>query len=152
MDFNKNKKIFWVIIVSTLIIGFFWSKKLFAPAPFRQTLQINQVLIEAEVAQSLIEQYRGLSGRQSLETNAGMLFNYQDNQVREFVMRNMNFPLDIIFIRDGQIIKIAANLEPEGSRPQKIYQSGEPVNQVLEVGGGFCEKNQIKVGDQVLLN
>ena len=45
-------------------------------------------------------------------------------------MRNMNFPLDILFIDDDKIINIAADLPPEGSEPVNIYVSGAAVNYV----------------------
>ncbi|MFA5024340.1 MAG: DUF192 domain-containing protein [Patescibacteria group bacterium] len=153
MDFHKNKKLIGLLFVLALLAGWLFSQKVLAPLPLpAATLKINNSVIKVEIATRPQTQYQGLSGRKSLEANAGMLFDYTDKQIREFVMRNMNFPLDIIFIADGKIINIAANLTPEGAQPKEIYRSAQPVNQVLEVNGGYCEKNGIKVGDQVLIN
>ncbi|MCX6796303.1 MAG: DUF192 domain-containing protein, partial [Candidatus Falkowbacteria bacterium] len=92
---------------------------------------------------------RGLSYQKTLGENGGMLFIFPDYQVRSFWMKDMNFPLDIIWIKDDKIVKISANLAPEGNQPKNIYSSDEPVNYVLEVNAGFCGKNKIKIGEQI---
>ncbi len=105
--------------------------------------------LTVEVAETDSDRYQGLSNRDSLCDNCGMLFNFPDSGRRSFVMRNMKFPLDIIFIENGVIKNIAAQLAPEGNEPKNIYESMEPVNQVLEVRGGYCETNDIKPGDKI---
>jgi len=112
-------------------------------------IKINQQEIKAEIAATFKQQYQGLSNRESLCGDCGMLFNFSDSGPRSFVMRNMNFPLDIIFIDNGVIKNIAAQLEPEKENPQNIYESNGPVNQVLEVNGGYCDKYNIQPGDRV---
>ncbi|MDP2944440.1 MAG: DUF192 domain-containing protein, partial [bacterium] len=67
----------------------------------RAALKINQQEIKVEIASTLKQQYRGLSGRKSICADCGMLFNFSDSGVRSFVMRDMEFPLDIIFIEGG---------------------------------------------------
>lgn len=111
---------------------------------------IRQQRIRAEVISSPAALYRGLSGRAELCPDCGLLFNFSGSAEREFVMRDMRFPLDIIFINGGQIINIAANLEPEGNNPQHIYRSASPANQVLEVNGGSAERWGFKIGDRIL--
>ena len=115
-------------------------------------IEINQKIINIEIASSPINQYFGLSKRKSLCADCGMLFIFTDKQIREFVMRNMEFPLDIIFIADGRIINIAENLEPEGNNPINKYKSIAPADKVLELNGGYCQKHGIEVGDSVIFN
>jgi len=114
-------------------------------------VRINQQEIQVEIASTLDRQYRGLSGRESICADCGLLFNFSDSEVRSFVMRDMEFPLDIIFIEDGVIKNIAAALKPEGSKPTRIYASTGSVDQVLEVNGGYCERYNIKPGDSIRL-
>jgi uncharacterized membrane protein (UPF0127 family) len=113
------------------------------------TLSINEKKINIEIASSDNDQYRGLSNRESLCDNCGMLFNFSDHDERTFVMRDMKFPLDIIFINDNKIINIASDLAPEGNKPTRTYSSQGKANRVLEVNGGYCDKNSIKVGDKI---
>ena len=121
-------------------------------APPITLVEIDQQTIRAETANNPLAQYRGLSDRPSLCLNCGMLFNFSDLQDREFVMRDMKFPLDIIFIANDRIIKIAADLPPEGDKPSHIYKSDGPADKVLEVSGGYAAQKGIAVGDRVLIN
>ena len=115
-------------------------------------VKINKTIIAVDVADSPGEQYRGLSGRPLLDKNRGMLFVFQSAVRRSFVMREMNFPLDIIWIADGKIIKIDENLPPEGKKPENAYSSGTEVSYAMEVNGGFVKKKKIKTGDEVEIN
>lgn len=110
---------------------------------------INNEKINIEIADTPESRYQGLSGRKELCDNCGMLFIFPDKQIRTFVMRDMNFPLDMIWINDNKVVKINKNTIPESSNPVMRYSSDVPVNYVLEVNGGFCDKNEIKVRDGV---
>jgi uncharacterized membrane protein (UPF0127 family) len=112
-------------------------------------LKINEAIIKVELAFSQQAEYRGLSFRKALSSDSGMLFVFRDYDERNFVMRNMNFPLDILFIKDNLIINIWKNLPPEGALPQNIYSSGGEANLVLELPGGYCQEKGIKIGDQL---
>ena len=64
-------------------------------------------------------------------------------------MKNMHFPIDIIWISHRRVVNISKNLQPEGKNPKKTYSSIYPVNYVLEVNAGFCEENNIIIGDEI---
>ncbi len=115
-------------------------------------VSINHQLIVAQVASTPQEQYQGLSDRATLCPNCGMLFNFNNHQEREFVMRRMHFPLDIIFINQKRIVNIAANLAPASQGPLKIYKSGGPADQVLEVNANYSKQHSLKIGDQVIVS
>lgn len=107
--------------------------------------------IALELASSSNKRYQGLSNRNSLCHNCGMLFVFEEPRNASFVMRDMNFPLDIIFIRDDKVIKIYENLVPEGGTPQEIYSSPEPVNLVLELNAGRASQLNLKEGEVINL-
>lgn len=116
-------------------------------------LEVNNKKINIiDIADDGSSSYLGLSFRESLCANCGMLFYFKEKPETTFVMRNMLFPLDIIWIDNDEIVKIDKNLPPEGETPKNFYQSGRPVNFVLEVNGGFTEANNIKVGDKINFN
>lgn len=142
-----------ILMTIFLIINWRWSGLTVVQADDNQghyaVLKINRQEIKVEIVSTSKQQYRGLSGRKSICADCGMLFNFSDVGVRSFVMRDMEFPLDIIFIENGIIRNIAANLEPEGNSPTRIYESDGSVDQVLEVNGGYCQKNNIQPGDRV---
>ncbi len=111
---------------------------------------INNTNIELiGIADDADKAYMGLSFKESMCEDCGMLFPFDEKKVRTFAMRDMMFPLDIIWIDDNKIVKIHKNLEPEGHIVQNLYSSDFSVNNVLEVNAGFSDKNNIKVGDEL---
>jgi uncharacterized membrane protein (UPF0127 family) len=100
-----------------------------------------------EIAGDHASQEKGLMYRKSMAQNAGMLFDFHDDVMTSFWMKNTPLPLDILFIRsDGTISSIAANAVPysEASIP-----SSEPVRAVLEINGGRAKALGIEPGDTV---
>jgi hypothetical protein len=138
-----------IILFTVLLIAlffFFYPRK---TASGINEVVINDKTIKAEIANNPYSRYRGLSGREELCADCGMLFVFPQKANETFVMRNMKFALDIIWISDNEIIKIDKNLVPEGAIPKNFYSSGESVDYVLEVNGGFADGNNIKAGDLV---
>lgn len=115
-------------------------------------VSINGQEIKVEVAETPLALYRGLSGRNDLCADCGMLFVFKNKEDKTFVMRDMNFNLDIVWIEDNKIIKVDKNLSAEGSAPSNFYLSGAPVNYVLEVNAGYAATHNFKAGDEVMLN
>ncbi len=62
-------------------------------------------------------------------------------------MRKMNFPIDIVWLKDGLVIGIEKDVVPDDSNPEKPYYSPGPVNAVLELPAGWSAKNNLKIGD-----
>ena len=112
-------------------------------------VSINNQEIKVEIADDFYKIKQGLSYREKLDKDRGMLFVFNDKNERIFWMKDMNFPLDIVWIDDNKIVGIEKNCLPGGSNPEKQYYSKIPVNYVLEVNGGFADKNNIKIGDEV---
>jgi len=149
---SRDKKILIIGAISLVAIIFFFSQISQQLKPKETTIIINGQKILAEMATTVEQQYQGLSGRNKLCENCGMLFVFPDKQIQTFSMRNMNFPLDIVFIADNKIFKIDPNLLPEGSNPQTAYPSELPVNYVLELNSGYTDKYNINVGDEIKFN
>lgn len=108
---------------------------------------INGSKIRVEMADTLMKQAKGLSGRKSLGVGEGMLFLYAKPGFYSFWMKDMSFPIDIIWIsEDYEIIDIASNIQPDSFprtfAPQKASQY------VLEVNAGVAG-NIAHVGDKV---
>lgn len=144
----KNKKVirfFFAYCIIFLLFAFFYlfiinQKKVDGFA------YLGGNKINIEVVSSPLATYRGLSGRDYLASNTGMLFVFNDYDKRQFVMRDMNFPIDIIFIKDGIVKEIKCDCPPEGSEPKVIYESSDAVDMVLEVPAGYAKANNIIPG------
>jgi len=112
-------------------------------------IEINNKKIYIDVADDSSSRYMGLSGRNSLCPNCGMLFVFENSGEKTFVMRDMNFPLDIIWIKDDKIVKIDKNLPPDNDKNLEKYNSQSKIDFVLEVNGNFSVENEIKIGNEI---
>ncbi|GGN06198.1 DUF192 domain-containing protein [Halarchaeum nitratireducens] len=105
-------------------------------------------VVDASVADSEAERYRGLSETASLANGSGMLFVYETEGSRAYVMRDMAYPLDIVFVgEDGRITRIhhAGTEEP----PYRRYTGR--AKWVIEVPRGWTARHGIAAGDRVAI-
>jgi hypothetical protein len=103
--------------------------------------------VDAEVADNPEERYTGLSDHESLGEDEGMLFVFENEDERSFVMRDMEFAIDILFVgADGRITAIHGAEPEEG--PDLTSYTGE-AQWVLEVNYGYAEEYGIEEGDRV---
>jgi len=108
-------------------------------------LQIGQNKIEIEIADDADKRTRGLSGRANLAQNHGLLFIFDTFGNYGFWMKEMNFPIDVIWIDENwRVADISKNASPE-SYPQ-VFLPSRPIKYVLEVNAGWSEKNNLKIG------
>lgn len=120
---------------------------LFMNGSDKNFITINGNQIEVEIVRTPEEQMRGLSGRESLAENGGMLFVYEEPLIPSFWMKDMNFPLDIIWIgEDKKIVDITENMLPE-TYPQ-TFQPKASVRYVLEVNAGWTQAHGISISDE----
>ncbi len=110
-------------------------------------VKLGQVKVKTEVVFSPEKLYLGLGRRQGLPEGQGMLFIMPALVIQEFCMRDMLFAIDFIWLVPGRVVGITKNVSPQDQRA--CYASPEPVNYVLEVPAGFCDRHGIKVGDPV---
>lgn len=131
------------------------------PLPTTELILAGETF-RVELARSVGEMALGLSGREGLaegdgsanSPHGGMLFIFDAPMVQSFWMKDMKFPIDIIWINGNRIVGFAENARPEtGKKPWQltIYSSPEPVDKVLEVAAGTVARLNVKVGDEVVI-
>lgn len=93
----------------------------------------------------------GLSKQTNLAQDAGMLFLFSASDYYPFWMRDMKFPLDIIFIKNDKVVTVFQDVQPPKSQNENIpvYKPSAPSNRVLEINAGLSKKYNIKEGDSV---
>ena len=108
----------------------------------KTTIEIGEKQYLVEIAKTQEEKEQGLQGRESLNENEGMLFDFTDTDGEVSMwMKNTLIPLDIIFINDDdEVIKVVQGI-PNDETP--IVK--QDVSYVLEVNA----KSGIKVGDEL---
>jgi len=122
--------------------------------PNRETkkplVRIGSINIPVEIAETEAARGKGLSGRPSLDKNKGMLFMFPKSDFHQFWMPDMNFPIDIIWINNGEVVGITPNISDNFNQENpRAYSPPQPVRYVLEVNAGFSTKNKIKIGDVI---
>ena len=111
------------------------------------SLNVNKVKIDLEIADTDYERQLGLMKRVSMEENQGMLFIFPNDAMQSFWMRNTLISLDMIFINaNKQIVTIHKNTKVLSDQS---YPSTAPAKYVLEVNSGFTDKYKVIVGDAI---
>lgn len=115
------------------------------------TATINKHAFSLIVAKEAKDVEIGLSNKTSLPQDQGMLFVFTKEDIYPFWMRDMKFPLDIIFIKDDKIVTIVQDAQPPAQPLDNVplYKPSSPVNKVLEINAGLSKKYDIKEGDVV---
>ena len=104
--------------------------------------------IPVEIADTFEKRSLGLGKRTTLKKNWGMLFIFKKKRPHKFWMKNMKFPLDIIWLDNNRIVYILKNVAPSriGVSPP-ILEPIYPANFVLEIAAGRVNELNIKKGD-----
>ncbi len=110
------------------------------------TLRINSVALQAELAGNGQQRFMGLSFRQLLADNSGMLFVYEREQPLVFTMRNTLLPLSIAFISADFVIN---EIQLMNVGPDQLFPSRIPARYALEVNQGWFAQHGIKPGMQI---
>lgn len=135
-----------LLAIPAAVVGILYPSDMEIVSVFVST-QTSTSQYKVELADSAPKQIRGLMFRSSLQGLDGMLFVYPDDQLVQFWMKNVRFPLDILFVdRCGRLTQIYENALPDDAT---IIASKKPVRAVLELRGGATKHDQIQTGDRV---
>ena len=118
-------------------------------------VEFNRFALLAEVADSPRLRMQGLSKKNILPESHAMLFLFEDADRHAIWMKDMNFPIDIFWIRDGKVVDIEENASaPLMSNDTRLpaYVPDVPADSVLETRAGVAEKYGIKIGDGVRIS
>jgi uncharacterized protein len=123
---------------------------------FPSSVKIKGLIIHVDLAITSDQQEKGLSIKNNLSNNEGMLFPFSAPGDYSFWMKDMKFPLDIIWIdSNSKIVHIEKNLQPCVFIlfcPTYSPPANSNTKYVLEVNANYTTKNNINVGDKVSFN
>ena len=106
--------------------------------------------IDAEIADTRSSRELGLSGRTSLPKDTGMLFIFDTPGRYGFWMKDMLFPLDMVWInKDGVVVKIEENAKPEDY--PVTYINDPEASYVLEINAHTAESYGLFLGTKVTI-
>ncbi len=143
-----------IVIASTSLFLYkeYWDdakRALFGDEPV-YTIYLGSKALEVTVADDSQERIQGLSGVTSLRDFEGKLFVFDTDDTYGIWMKDMLFPLDIIWIdKNLEVVYIEENVYPD-TYPQ-VFTPTTEARFVLEVHAKFVSSVQVKVGDRLLL-
>lgn len=110
-----------------------------------RTILLNEIPIRVAVADTDALRAQGLSGSAPLGDGEGMLFVFSEDGIYSFWMKDMNYPIDILWLdAAGIIVHIEKNLTPD-TYPAS-FTPHSPARYVLEVRAGFVDQHDIQIG------
>lgn len=115
-----------------------------------KTISLGEQNFEVEVADYDKARYCGLSFKEGLEDSDGMLFVFENSDFHGIWMREMLFPIDIIWLDENyRIINLKIGASPD-SYPE-IFTPKSPARFVIEVREGVILTVDISIGDYAII-
>jgi len=153
MEVKTKKSLIVILIIVFLFLAIFVSRS-FSIYSNKSELEhgkaiINNQTVWLEIARTSAEQIKGLSGRESMAEDEGMLFIFEPKTRPSFWMKGMQFPLDIIWLVDNKIVDLNKNLAVPTGDNLATYEPKNDINYAIEVNAGFADKNNLKIGDKI---
>ena len=106
--------------------------------------------LEVEVVDTMASRELGLSGRPKMRDDEGMLFVFDAPGRYGFWMKDMTFPLDIIWInQNGIVVNIERDVTPESYKTKKTFINQSEASYVLEINAGMAKKFGLYLGSKV---
>ncbi len=132
-----------IILLVTIFASYFVFQ-----SPNSVRIRIAGVVLNVELATTPAQQAKGLSGRDSLPADHGMLFVFDTEDYWSFWMNGMRFPLDIIWFNSNkQAVFLEQDLQPCGAEACPTFSPTVRAMYVLEVNGGFVAAHNVTPGD-----
>jgi hypothetical protein len=118
----------------------------------RATVTFGTRAIPVEVADTAATREHGLSGRLSLAQDTGLVLAWTMPTEAMIWMPDMNFAIDVIFVRDEKVVAIYPNAQPcPKDGPCPTFGPATGVNYVLEAPTGSATRWNLKIGDAINL-
>jgi uncharacterized membrane protein (UPF0127 family) len=115
-------------------------------------VKLGNVYLDVDIADTPQRQVQGLQHHGVLSYNQGMLFPFDKSQVIPIWMKDMQFPIDIIwFDSSGNILHVEKNAQPCTDNCIVYGQDISQAKYVLEVAAGFVDKFGIHQGSVLQL-
>lgn len=147
---RTRKLAVFVLILGAVVLGAFVVDELrHAGTPDETTVTFldgggsEHGTLDTRVAASFRERYTGLSNTDSLGDNEGMLFVHDNEANHTIVMRDMSFPIDVIFIDGNRTITSIHHAETDADpmTGQSKWTVEAPYN--------WTVRNNVSTGDTV---
>jgi uncharacterized membrane protein (UPF0127 family) len=154
LTFEIMKKFVFFAFITVFLTSFMGcSMNFFDANEVTVKTELGEHVFQVELALDEEDRYQGLMNRQAMGLDEGMFFVFEEPQKLYFYMKNMLFPLDIVFISaDLKVLNVAANVPPCRSEKCVNYESDGDAQYVLELNAGRAKEIGLKRGNEVAVN
>jgi uncharacterized membrane protein (UPF0127 family) len=145
----RTLAVFFLVLVAAVLGAFAVDELSHAGTPEETTVtflaenETERGTLDARVAASYRERYTGLSNTESLGENEGMLFVHDSEDNHSIVMRDMSFPIDVIFVDENRTITSIYHAETDA--PSMTGRS----KWTVEAPYNWTVRNNVSTGDSV---
>lgn len=112
---------------------------------------VNGISFKAEFANTNEAKRIGLSKYKKIDDDFVMVFLFEESGKPVFWMKDMYFPIDIIFVNENRITQIYSDVKnPEKKNsPLPLYIPDEISDMVIEANAGTAKKYNFKKGNKI---
>jgi len=142
----------WHLVFFAIVILLAIGLKLYGHYWPKAEVMIKGHILKVLVADTAEHRFRGWSNKKDMGKYDGMLFVFDTKGQHTIVMREMNFPLDIIWLDGFKIVDMAPSVPPQKGVTETDlvpYFARLPSTLVLELPAGFIVANELKIGDSI---
>ena len=119
----------------------------------RQTASINYTELNLYVTTNSTQVTKGLSDTTELPAGTGMLFYLPHQNQLNFWMRDMNYPIDMLWLDSNRhVVHIEPRVSPDTYPRNFSNPIGKPAEYVLELNSGDADQFDISIGDKLNLH
>ncbi len=130
-----------------LVFLLFFIKKQHTLNPETLQIEIKNKTYTMQVARTAMTREKGLSQTKKIPHD-GMVFIFPHSGIYSFWMKDMNYPIDILWVNEKfEIVEIRENVYP-GTYPEVFTPQKESIY-VLETSAGFVEQHGIQITDTI---
>ncbi len=112
-----------------------------------ERIKINGTEFIIEISETQEKLAKGLSGRDGLCENCGMVFKFSEKGNWSFWMKGMRFDLDIIWIEGDEVVYMAKYVPYDS---QETITPDVKADKVLEINSGKSDQLGLKPGDRII--
>lgn len=139
-----------ILALALILSGAFYFRAQHSSSMSQRTITIGPTAVVVDVADTEARREQGLSGRAGLAPGQGMLFTFDQEGTWGIWMKDMRFPIDILWANaSGTVITLRAHISPD-TYPQVFYPDA-PARYVVELPAGYAASQGIAEGDKIVL-
>lgn len=153
MSKRRSPLLVWALVgFALLLVGAAALYILWPQLQPHTTLHVGDGIFKTRVAKTFEEREKGLSNTTALGEDQALLFVYDTDAQWAIWMKDMNYPIDIVWLnKDKKVVYIVKNAPPE-SYPDEKFTPKEDARYVIELMAGTTDKKAINIGEKAVFD